>query len=337
MLLALIFLMSFKCVKSDKIFSMFKSEIGDWNKGTPKVWMSYIRIHLFKHIKKYFQTCQHVNKSCQHVNNVVLQILTRTKLLLLKNKRTTVINKCIFTCILECPVGQFVFYHYTEEDITTFVHWHLNPTLHLNLTFYVIDLFPPNFQFGFAPLIIVQGFSFARDIYVRCFMHKNEHKLFLSGHHSTFSFYSKDNRVKMCIDMYVDVEYSAVGMFMTIDRHAIFNEPIFEKGEKAELIYNIEKKFELFRFFITVHILNKILLEINDSQKQRYLIFDGPSLLSDAIQKRGKVIMTSTFQCLVLLLKPNTNLSHEDYALFTSQKVSIYTQIDISQKNKCIL
>ena len=144
LLLAVMFLMSAKCVKSDILLSTFKSELKDWGESLPKVWMSYIRMYLFKYIKKYTTVCQ-------HINNIVWQILNRAKSLLLINKQTTVNNKCISKCILMYPTGQFILYFYTDKPnyihSYLFINWNLNPSLHLNLTFFVIDLFPSKYHY----------------------------------------------------------------------------------------------------------------------------------------------------------------------------------------------
>ena len=73
---------------------------------------------------------------------------------------------------------------------------------------------------------------------------------------------------------------------MIIDRNQLFNEPIMEKGVKPQLVYSIKHKYKLFRFFITVNILNRIKLAMNDSKIHRYVVFDGPGLFSNTIKKQ---------------------------------------------------
>ena len=198
LLLAVMFLISAKCVKSDILLSTFKSELKDWAESLPKVWMSYIRMHLFKYIKKNTAVSQ-----C--AKNIVWQILNRAKSLLLINKQTTVNNKCISKCILMYPIGQFILYFYTDNPNYLFVNWNLNPSLHLNLTFFVIDLFPSKYHYDYdyhyyyqylyhyfehstAHLIIVQGISIASK--PQRTYYENEYEF--HGHYSTFTFYSKN-------------------------------------------------------------------------------------------------------------------------------------------------
>ena len=107
-----------------------------------------------------------------------------------------------------------------------------------------------------------------------------------------------------------------------------------KEGNKPELVYNIRKKFEIFRFFITVNILHKIVIEKNDSKIHRLVVFDGPGLLFDTLSETNQYIVTSTFQCMILLLTTNNKLSYEGYFIFTSQPQSIFTQKYISQTNK---
>ena len=74
---------------------------------------------------------------------------------------------------------------------------------------------------------------------------------------------------------------------------------------------------------------------MNDFKINRYVVFDGPDLLSDNIGKRkaNKFIITSTFQCLILLLKTNNT---EDSLNFSSQKIPVDNQIYIRHNNKSI-
>ena len=102
---------------------------------------------------------------------------------------------------------------------------------------------------------------------------------------------------------------------------------------KPQLVYNIRNKYKIFRFFITVNILNKIFFAMNHSKMDRYVVFDGPGLLSNTIYKTGKYILTSTFQCLILLLKSNNN---EASFTFASHKIPVYNKVYIGQTNKSI-
>ena len=129
-------------------------------------------------------------------------------------------------------------------------------------------------------------------------------------------------------------DYRVIGIYMIVDKNELFNEHIVKQRNKPELMYNIRKKFELFRFFITVNILHKIVIEMNDLKTHRFVVFDGPGLLFDTLSETNQYIVTSTFQCMILLLTPNNNLSYEGYFIFTSKLQSIFTQKYISQTNK---
>ena len=72
---------------------------------------------------------------------------------------------------------------------------------------------------------------------------------------------------------------------------------------------------------------------MNDSKIHRYVVFDGPGLFSNTIQKTKKYITTSTFQCLILFLKPNKS---EGLFTFASEKTPVDSHINIIQTNKSI-
>ena len=306
-LLVLLFLIQLKCIKSDILLNKFKSELGDWNKNMPKLWFSYIRKHLYKQLNKYIINYR------KYVNNIMCYLLSRTKLLLVINKKPIIMNKCQIwdiRCIAEHPVGQFVSYPYTYSSFDTLLHWNLNPRLRLNLLFFIIDfsLCLPHCSFiYFDHLMIGYGISDS------CFLiAKKEQTQRFCGQYSTFSFYSKDNSVKICYDIEYfthkesGFEYRIVGMFMTIDQNEIFNEAILHKYHKLqpELVYNIKQKYVLERFYIRVNTLDTIILRMNNSETNRYVVIDGPGVLCNTLSQTKKHIITSTFQCLILHLYP---------------------------------
>ena len=302
-LLVLIFLMALKCVKSDITLNKFKSELGDWSKSMPKVWFSYIRMHLFKYLEKYM-------KKSQCVNSILWDryIVTRTKWFVNIGKMTTLIYisfdrrmRCIEKiekkagerCImnqsrlhwnLSYPVGQFAFHNYMSGFWTDhrILHWNLNPRLRLNITFFKIDLSfcgkcLHEWCAPWCPLFLVHGvpsmcYSYLpigegeqRYIYTHTVQHRYIQFYEFCGQYSTFSFYSKHNMVNMCVyRLHQCVEHRVVGMFMTTGGNKVFNEPILGKGVRPYSIYSIKKKFILYRYFVTVKILHKIILTIND-------------------------------------------------------------------------
>ena len=318
-LMGLIFLMALKGVKLDIILNKFKSELGNWSESIPKIWLSYIRMHLFKHLERYVEICQ-------SVNNIVWHILSRTKLLLVMNNDTTVVNECqdirnmtnyLKSIVnLKCPVGQFVSYPKKSCYYDTLVHWQLNARLHLNMTFLTTDF---SFCWSNCPLkvyshlvylAIVNGLS-SRCNHISKYTHK------FCGQYSSFSFFSKDNHVKMCNGDHGQIgsEYKVVGMFMIIDSNQLFNEPILKMKVKPQLVYNIRNKYKIFRFFITVNILNKIFLAMNYSKMDRYVVFDGPGLLSNTICLTSVIHAKCGIHSTLCWKIPNISGSTELFAL----------------------
>ena len=357
-LLGLICLMSLKCVEFDILLNNFRSELGNWSQNMPKAWLSYIKMHLFKHLYKYEKMYQYGNNTAS-VGDMLWKIFSGTKLFLFLNSNATLTYKCPLwedpsmmgysDCHIEHTIGHFMFRPRNpgEKSMDIIVYWTLHPRLSLNFTFFTI-------YFSFCMSNSVKNFQHRLHLYIidgaeGCTDDSSEGlQYWFCGQYSTFSLFSKDNYIELCKHSYhygsIDSEYKVVGMFMTIDRNLLFNEPtlqrytyvpILMKAMKPQFMYNIKKKYKILRFFITVDILNKVKLAMNDLKNHRYVVFDGPDLLSDNIGKRkaNKFIITSTFQCLILLLKIDNT---EDSLNFSSQKIPVYSQIYIRHNNKSI-
>ena len=344
--------MLFKCVKLDNLLNNFRSELGNWSENMPKVWLSYIRMHLFKHLDKYIKIYQYGNNMAS-MDNMLWNILSGTKFMIDLNNNTVVNYEFItqsspafyFYYLVERPVGHFMFQPRDQNfDTSVKVEWKLNPILHLNLTFFEIKfsfcISNCELQELHLELFVVTGNSSCEVGFTK------EPAYRFCGQYSMFNLFSNNNHIKLCHFYYQDInsQYEVVGMFMTIDKNQLFNEPtlgtgiyepILEKGMKPQFVYNIKKKYELFRFFIVVNILNKVILAMNDSKIHRYVVFDGPGLICDTIHKRKtqKYIITSTFQCLILLLELNNN---DVFFTFASKKIPINNQVVIGQNTKSI-
>ena len=324
--MALIYLMAVKMVNLDIIPKTFKNELGDLSKNMPKIWFSYIRMLLFQHIKKFPEIYFYFSNNQEH-------ILARTKRFLLLNHDTMEIEKCAFTqtckMLSVLPVHQYISYQNPRGYHNGFVIWILNSRLRSNLTFFTIEFSMCtsicNFGGGeHSYITLIDGSSFYSSNHAK----KNYMSRFC-GQYSTFSFYSKHNQ----LNLDVTSEYEVHAMSMTIDRNEIFNEPIMrnqlsiesilQKVAKLELIYKVKEKFKLLRYFIKVKIVNNILLKINDSKTLQFKIFDDPGLLANTISETKKYMLTSTFHCLILILKSDNNTFHQGLLAFTSHKIPI--------------
>ena len=325
----------------------------------PKVWLSYIKMHLFKQLDKYEIMYQYGNNTAS-MGDMLWKIFSGTKFFLFLNSNATLTYKCPLwedastsmgysDCHIEHTIGHFMFRPRNpgEKSMDIIVYWTLHPRLSLNFTFFTI-------YFSFCMSNCVKNFRHRLHLYIidgaeGCTDDSSEGlQYWFCGQYSTFSLFSKDNYIELCKHSYqygsIDSEYKVVGMFMTIDRNLLFNEPtpqmhtyvpILEEAMKPQFVYNIKNKYKLLRFFISVNILNKVKLAMNDLKIHRYVVFDGPDLLSDNIGKRkaNKFIITSTFQCLILFFKTDNT---EDFLNFSSQKIPVYSQIYIRHNNKSI-
>ena len=334
-LLVLIFLMSLKNFKLDLMFNHFRTKLGNWSKTMPKVWDGYIRMFFYKNLK---------NKTkMEGINNIIFQMLLKSKLLLLINKRqlgkkwkwksyhSTICRECpvkqpIGLFLLKSP--QFIYMyslpHFNNEKMYkiqtySYANWNLHARFKLNITFFTIYFFTvgSNWLKCFEDCLSINSGTLSS--YIFCMQH------------SSFSYYSKEKRVTLTVrlDNCHDNEYYIEGIFMIIDKVQIESASlILKKAINPELVYDIGDKHILLRYFISVRKLDQIILK---TQKlNTYEVFDGPGLLSDIMDITSNLI-TSTFQCLVLLLTLRGKRIHNENLIFTSKQISTKNQILITR------
>ena len=248
-------------------------------------------------------------------------------------------------CIVKWEVGQFfvvtknLVYLKSVKRIPGAAYWYLNRSLRLNLTFLSFYMSGGSLN----KLSITQGGH-------RCQEETKEDFIFW-GQHSLFYFYPKNRMVLMCITHRdeVSTEVQIIGMFMIFDRDQMFNIHLNQK--KVEYImknlywigygwekhphifpndklkYIVNNKYELFRYSISVRKLDQVIIKNIISWSLGFLVFDGPGYLSHTISATKDVIVTSTFQCLVLFLMTVSKRKKIKHFKFSSKSLSTHNII----------
>ena len=343
-LLGLILLILVKSNESDNMLNQFKTDIGDWKENTPKAWQAYIRMSLYK---------QFDNKTyiyMKNVGNILLQMRYNSKTWSLVSSKTILDTKWIECrlkptgirerCTVKRPIGKFIWYENISLFVTSFKnyqylvsysYWKLDTKMRLNLTFFTIYFSSGVSDWHLNHLSIVNGFDCST--YLGFFKSHLYFQFF--GQYSTFTFYSNYSQVTVCLrnsNPDIVTGYHVEGMFAILDRDQLVNTHVHQWTQLSpELLYNVQSKYTLCRYFISVSKFDCIIIKIKESNKFRYDIHDGPGLLADTLHIKGSYTITSTFQCLMLVLTPNDNMPYDSYFNFTSKMLSAKGNININQ------
>ena len=151
-----------------------------------------------------------------------------------------------------------------------------------------------------------------------------------------FSFYPWGRNVVICCECFEFENIKVEGEFTIFDMHYLFSSGGPEAKIKDINISSILKyafhthtHYHLFRFYVAVRKLDKILIWMNESRIFRYIVFDGPGLLSDIFHKSGNYITTTTFQALVLMWSQHGITKNS--LLFASKPLSTSRTIIINE------
>ena len=124
-------------------------------------------------------------------------------------------------------------------------------------------------------------------------------------------------------------------MFMIIDFDKIVNVPVLQGKLRPHLLYKVEHKHTVLRYFISTKKLNHIIINMNSASTVRYVVYDGPGLLSEKLHVTDNYTVTSTFQCLVLLLTLDKMMLPKSYFVYISKKLTptIITTVNRTSNN----
>ena len=345
---------------SDIMLNHFKTELGDWRRNMTKAWHGYIRMCLFQYYKNKTHFYKHYGR------NFLFHLVEKSKSLLLVNKRRKVHEKWRpHRSLVKWPIGQL----FLTEKPCNLLYWCLSYQLRLNLTIYTIQA-SHNYIVNFfiyhsyqpyrcgdpylsnnSPYIYyspLNGFRYPFSGHYPRFNCSKQNPLIeypykFSGHHSMFNFYPLGRNVVICRECFdfglenIKVE----GEFTILDRHYLFNSGGLEVKITDINISSILKyafhphtHYHLFRFYVAVRKLDKIIIWMNESVMFRYIVFDGPGLLSDTLHKSGNYLTTTTFQALVLVW--NSYGTTNNFVVFASKSLSISRSIIINENENSL-
>ena len=100
------------------------------------------------------------------------------------------------------------------------------------------------------------------------------------------------------------------GSFTILDINLIYNVPLFNGTNKQpKFSYCINSKYILLLYFIKVRKINQVFIKIQQFTTHKYIIYDGPGILTTFVRIKQSVTKCSTFQCTIQLLVQNVSNS----------------------------
>ena len=349
-----IFILSIQNSQSDLGLIKFKTELGNWTKDMPKVWHNYIKMYLYR-----IYTENKTQLAEDNVRNILSKLQNTTESLLIFSNQIRLnlqwFSMCLDSwgkgfswhnetegCFVKWEVGHFFlstknlvypYFRCTHSlKCAGFAFWKFDPKLRLNLTFLSFYLYGGSFR----KLIVIQGI-----VYHRCY-EESENDFIFEGQYSTFYFYSNSRMLTICIlqnEQELFTQDQIVGMFMIFDRDLLINvhltkeKIVFRKYwwywdyypnifPIDKFKYNFNNKYELFRYYISVRKLARVIIKNITSKHHGFLVFDGPGYLSPTMNATKNVIITSTFQCLVLVFLTGDKMTNNEQFKFISKTLS---------------
>ena len=154
-----------------------------------------------------------------------------------------------------------------------------------------------------------------------------------------FNLYPLGTEVVTC-SCYHQLNYMKVeGIFTIFDRHYILNSegpkpiPNIDMSSILKFVFypDTNAQHYLFRFYVAVRKLDNIIIWLSESKMSRYVVFDGPGLLSDTLQNPGNFKITTTFQTVVLMLKSDRAMIKNNSVVFVSKHLSSSWKIKTNQ------
>ena len=248
-------------------------------------------------------------------------------------------------CAVKRPIGKLIWYEKNSLLLTSFKnhqlllsysYWNLDTKMRLNLTFFTIYFSSGVLDWQLNHLSVVNGFDCSIDL---GFFKSHLYFQFF-GQYSTFTFYTNHSQATVCLrnsNPDIITGYHVEGMFAILDRDQLVNTHVHQWTQLSpELVYNVKRKYTLYRYFIAVSKFDCIIIKIKESNKFRYDIYDGPGLLADTLHIKGSYTITSTFQCLMLVLTPNDNMPYDSSFNFTSKMLSAKENININRTHNSL-
>ena len=130
------------------------------------------------------------------------------------------------------------------------------------------------------------------------------------GYYSNFNLYPDMHIFLVTITLTLRKPFDLKAIFSVTDNKLIVNPVDVPKNEKTVLFffqflcYKVTRKYYLRSFLVSTVKFHRVQIYIVNSQKNNYVIYDGPGYRFDILNKKGgkSHFVTSTFQCLLQFL-----------------------------------
>ena len=268
------------------------------NKDSPKVWNKYITKFIYRYLNKCYS---HTAKT----NDLFLQMLKYSESFrTLKRLKLSCYNsKFTAKTYVIIVSGKFclLYYGILNHEMLNFK---LHPLLRLNFTFH--SLFTPKGSKLEVSNLKTETVSFS-----------------YTGQHSIFYLYPafKNIQVNATVKVVTSNPLEVHGSFTILKINLIYNVQLFNGTNKQpKFSYCINSKYILLLYFIKVRKINQVFIKIRQFMTHKYIIYDGPGILTTFIRIKQSVTKCSTFQCTIQLLVQN--VFNSDYFRFYSMPLT---------------
>ena len=186
--------------------------------------------------------------------------------------------------------------------------------------------------------ITIETIQFASD-YLGCYwarltVHNSESldsPFMYCGHQTNFNIYPSYNPVNINIHSYRGSIFTFFALFSIIIKNQIGNIKPSALNMNIYWIYVTENNYIFsYTFHIKVIKIHYVFLQFSETASFRYEIYDGPGLLSPSVINLGHVYVTSSFQCIAVILAKRKLETEVELVNYTSKSVNIPHVFNIS-------
>ena len=287
------FIIGFNDCHGDLTFKYFISNVQQIFKMAPKAWHNYMRMFLYRYLIGNKLQNMVFNKAVFNIYKYSITFLDlRDKPLISRG-----ILEGLYTVNVSWTSGQISIslQSYKNGSKSFKYYFNLSPVIILNMTFVLLYL---------------------RDVLINCQYDKLEVEKLMPneskycGYHSNFNLYPDMHIFLVTITLTLRKPFDLNAIFSVTDNKLIVNPLDGPNNEKTVLFfiqflcYKVARKYYLRSFLVSTVKFHRVQIYIVNSQKNNYVIYDGPGYRFDILNKKGgnSHFVSSTFQCLLQFL-----------------------------------
>ena len=207
--------------------------------------------------------------------------------------------------------------------------WQFN----LNFKFSLVLKFQ-QLQFSSSALDCYNGnISISGINYSKQSAYKNEKLFYFCGSYSSFTIYPKSiNALFLNLFAGVEVKFHLNGFFEIIDSRFIVSHQLNGINFLQMSLLKVREKYNLYHFYIQIK--KNLCIQVKTEINSHFIVFDGPGFQSNVLKRVFPIYKTSTFQCLVQLLKLSLLI---DILNYTSTLLTIDQYLEVDDSVKLVL